>query len=145
MVLSIDAPKNFEARKARSGTHQASRHSARNPCVHQSAARVRFRRVASSMYCLPRRCEFPPATLRVFFATRPAPSTHVLVKATRCAPFSSPVKLRSSLSSATVRFGFKNVSMLPAFSCGKTAYHVYDTQVDLKKERQTYAHTCYHS
>ena len=34
-------------------------------------------------------------------------STHFGVNATRCAPFSSAVKLRSSLSSATVRLGFK--------------------------------------
>ena len=34
-------------------------------------------------------------------------STHVRVKATRCAPFSSAVRARSSLSSATVRFGSK--------------------------------------
>ena len=38
----------------------------------------------------------------------------VSVKATRCAPFSSPVSARSSLSSATVRFGF-------SICCGNAA------------------------
>src|SRR5450432_3772943 len=37
---------------------------------------------------------------------------HIAVKATRCAPFSSAVKPRSSLSSATVRLGFSEVLMV---------------------------------
>src|SRR5438128_6231785 len=42
-----------------------------------------------------------------FDANHSRASSQVSVHATRCAPFSSPVRARSSFNSATVRFGFR--------------------------------------
>ena len=65
---------------------------------------------------IPRRiaiANFHRQALEPFFwyAEIRGPSSHVGVKATRCAPVSSPVSARSSLSSAMVRFGFRDAFM----------------------------------
>ena len=105
VVLRVDAPQNFDAGEDVEATIEpaAIRHG-----IHVAADEQRLFGFAAQ--CEPEISgrivvNFDRQRLQVFCAAMSRALSHVGVNATRCAPFSSPVSARSSLSSATVRFG----------------------------------------
>ena len=111
VVLRIDAAKNLDAGQ---GVQTAIEPAAVRDGIDVSADEERPGRFTPQRR--PKVPGFIGPNIRAerfeFLRSQARAFAHVSVKATRCAPFSSPVSSRSSFNSATVRFGSRAVVMM---------------------------------